>query len=203
MANIDHNKPTWGVMAAVGAGLFASACCTLPLLLVALGAGGAWVTTFTAFEPFRPFFIAGAFGLLAFAGYREYRTTMAPACECEITMRDHLRRGLLILGLLVTVGLVASPSIIRSLAPQELVTAASLDQSNSEQVILRVEGMTCDACNLTVRQALMNLDGVKDASVTFEPPQAVVVYDPTLVSPDEMSRATTRVGYPSSLKEDN
>ena len=49
----NPNKKNWGLMAAVGAGIAASACCTIPLLLVAMGAGGAWVSTFTAFEPFR------------------------------------------------------------------------------------------------------------------------------------------------------
>ena len=202
MTNPDQTKSNWGVLAAVGVGVFASACCTVPLLLVTLGAGGAWVATFAAFEPFRLFFIAGAFGLLAFAGYREYRTTLAPECDCEITMRDHVRRGLLVIGLLVTVGLVASPTLIRSFAPQELLTAASLDPSNSKRVVLVVEGMTCDTCNLTVRRALMNLDGVLETSVTFEPPEAIVVYDPTLVSPEDMGRATTDVGYPSYRLEE-
>jgi len=110
---------------------------------------------------------------------------------------------LLVVGLLATVGLVVSPTLIRSFAPQELLRAASLDPSNSERVVLVVEGMTCDTCNLTVRRALMNLDGVLETSVTFEPPEAVVVYDPTLVSPDDMGRATTDVGYPSHRREES
>ena len=89
------------MMAAVGAGVAASACCTIPLLLVSLGAGGAWISSFTALEPFRPAFIAVALGLLAFAGYREYRTTTGPECDCEVTLQDKLRRTLLVLGVVV------------------------------------------------------------------------------------------------------
>ena len=42
-----------GVPAAIGA----SVCCVVPLVLLALGIGGAWVGNLTAFEPYRPLFI--------------------------------------------------------------------------------------------------------------------------------------------------
>ncbi|MEX2399600.1 MAG: cation transporter [Rhodothermales bacterium] len=60
--------------------------------------------------------------------------------------------------------------------------------------------MTCASCNITVRKALTNLDGVREAEVTFEPPRAVVRFDASRVSVEELTRATTNVGYPSRLK---
>lgn len=42
-----------GVVAAVGA----SMCCVAPLILLALGISGAWISTLTALEPLRPVFI--------------------------------------------------------------------------------------------------------------------------------------------------
>ena len=42
-----------GVLTAVGA----SVCCVAPLVLLALGISGAWISTLTAFEPYRPIFI--------------------------------------------------------------------------------------------------------------------------------------------------
>ncbi|MEP7207075.1 MAG: mercuric transporter MerT family protein [Casimicrobiaceae bacterium] len=39
------------------AGIGASVCCVGPLVLLALGIGGAWVATLTALEPYRPIFI--------------------------------------------------------------------------------------------------------------------------------------------------
>ncbi|GAB3245147.1 mercuric transport protein MerT [Chitinimonas naiadis] len=42
-----------GTLAAIGA----SVCCVGPLVLLALGIGGAWVGNLTAMEPYRPFFI--------------------------------------------------------------------------------------------------------------------------------------------------
>ena len=69
------NKPggagapiTAGVLSALGA----SACCAGPLVLVALGLGGAWVSGLRALEPFFPIFLVFALGAFAFAFYRLY-----------------------------------------------------------------------------------------------------------------------------------
>ncbi len=198
------DKKNWGPAAAVGAGVAASACCTIPLLLVTMGAGGAWVSHFAAFEPFRPLFIALAVGFLGYAGYREYRTSTGPECDCEVTMRDNLRRTLLVVGLLVTAGLIASPWIIGGAAATiSQRSGAVLTDVHVRQVNLEVEGMTCATCNITVQKALTNLEGVKEATVTFEPPMAVVTYDPDWVSVEELTEATANVGYPSKLKPDH
>jgi len=46
--------------ASIGAlmgGLLASSCCILPLVLVSLGAGGAWMSNLTALAPYQPIFL--------------------------------------------------------------------------------------------------------------------------------------------------
>ena len=69
MSTSNQRKTKWGVFGAVGAAVAASACCTIPLLLVTLGVGGAWVGTFTALEPFRPLFIGVALVFLGYDGH--------------------------------------------------------------------------------------------------------------------------------------
>jgi len=59
---------TAGVLSAIGA----SACCAGPLVLVALGLGGAWVSGLRALEPFYPVFVALALGTFGFAFWRLY-----------------------------------------------------------------------------------------------------------------------------------
>ena len=56
------------VLAAVGA----SVCCVGPLVLLALGIGGAWVSNLTALEPLRPGFIAATLLFLGLAFRRLY-----------------------------------------------------------------------------------------------------------------------------------
>ena len=66
-------RASWSVTGAVLTAVAASACCVGPLILVALGVGVAWASRLSAFEPYRPLFIALTVGLLGFGFYRAYR----------------------------------------------------------------------------------------------------------------------------------
>jgi len=61
------------------AAILASTCCLGPLVLVALGFSGAWISNLTALEPYRPIFLAAAIVALFFAWRRIYR----PASACQ------------------------------------------------------------------------------------------------------------------------
>lgn len=52
-----------GALAAVGA----SVCCVGPLVLLALGIGGSWISHLTAMEPYRPFLVGLTLLFLALA----------------------------------------------------------------------------------------------------------------------------------------
>lgn len=84
------------LIGAIAAGLGASICCVLPLVLVMAGLGGAWLSIFSAFEPFRPLFIGVTVVFLAWAGYRLY--WHVPACDGDetCTVSAPLRRQRLI-----------------------------------------------------------------------------------------------------------
>jgi len=69
-----------GALAAVGASL----CCVAPLVLLALGIGGAWIANLTALEPYRPIFIGLTLLFLGLAFRQLYVTapTCAPGTAC-------------------------------------------------------------------------------------------------------------------------
>ena len=60
-------------LAAIGASL----CCVAPLVLVSLGLGGAWMSTLTELEPYRPIFVVLTLGLLALAWVKLVRQPVA------------------------------------------------------------------------------------------------------------------------------
>jgi mercuric transport protein len=60
--------------------------------------------------------------------------------------------------------------------------------------------MTCATCPKTVKTALEGVEGVHSAEATFEPPEAVVRFDPDKVSVEELTTATKNAGYPSRPK---
>lgn len=70
-----------GFLAAFGA----TACCFGPLLLVALGFGGAWAARMARLEPFQPYFIALTVVFMGFAFHQLYvrPRSCAPGEACE------------------------------------------------------------------------------------------------------------------------
>jgi mercuric ion transport protein len=74
------------------AAVLTGTCCVVPLILVSVGVGGAWLAHLRALEPYRWIFIGIAAVALAFAYKRIYRS----AAEClpgEVCAVPRVRRG--------------------------------------------------------------------------------------------------------------
>ncbi len=86
-------RPERAALATGGvAALLTGTCCVVPLVLVSIGAGGAWLSYLRAFEPYKWMAIGVAVVALAFAWRRIYR----PAAECkpgEVCAVPQVRRG--------------------------------------------------------------------------------------------------------------
>ena len=201
----------WSLGAALGAAVGASACCTIPLILVSLGVGGAWIGSLTALAPYRWIFVTLAVGALGYAGYNEWQLSRRPDCDCETAFSSWARRSLLGVGALAALALVVSPWLVApspSAAPQQAQAAVGKGTGEKDsdmpasfqQVVLDVEGMTCQACAKTVSTALKDVDGVYSVDATYEPPEAVVRFDPDKTSVEALTQATENVGYPSQPK---
>ncbi len=203
--DITHEELTnrgrkWGLFGAILAAITASVCCVGPLVLLALGVSGAWIGNLTALEPYRPIFAVLAFGFLGFAFYRVYRKPKAEECEdgsyCANPRTDRINKTVLWIVTVAIVGLLVFPY----LAPRLLAGATPADQTaKTAQVVLAVENMTCASCPLTVGSSLRQVPGVVDAHATLNPPQAIVSYDQTKATVDDLIAATTNAGYPSAL----
>ena len=66
------------------AGLLASSCCLVPLLLVSAGIGGAWMSRLTALAPYQPLFLGLAGVALGWGFWRSYyRPDCVEGSACE------------------------------------------------------------------------------------------------------------------------
>lgn len=76
-----------------------------------------------------------------------------------------------------------------------LLTAAAWAASTT--VTLKVPGMTCPACPITVKKALNKVDGVSKVEVRYEKKEAVVTFDDAKTDTKALIKATTDAGFPS------
>jgi len=53
--------------------ILASSCCIVPLVLITLGASGAWIGNLTVLEPYKPIFVGITLILLGFGFWHVYR----------------------------------------------------------------------------------------------------------------------------------
>lgn len=82
-----------------------------------------------------------------------------------------------------------------------LLLASIAPVSAAERTVtLSVPGMTCGTCPLTVRTALMRLDGVSKADVSYDTRLAVVTFEDTKLRIEQLTQATAEAGYPSTVK---
>jgi mercuric ion transport protein len=90
----------------IAGAVLASTCCVLPLVLVTVGIGGAWVSQLTALAPYQPYVLGATVPLLGIGLWHVYLRP-APACEpgtlCAVPSSRRFTKAALWAG----VGLVA------------------------------------------------------------------------------------------------
>jgi copper chaperone CopZ len=60
---------------------------------------------------------------------------------------------------------------------------------------LKISGMTCSGCSSKVSNALKALPGVDEVHVSLPNGDAIVQFDETLTSPDQLKSAVEKAGY--------
>jgi Cu+-exporting ATPase len=69
------------------------------------------------------------------------------------------------------------------------------NHSGSERLRLQIVGLDCVACSLVIRRALQGVKGVRNVGVSYMMNLALVDYDPSVVSKEEIMKAVKKTGY--------
>jgi P-type Cu+ transporter len=64
-----------------------------------------------------------------------------------------------------------------------------------------VRGMHCASCSAVIERSLKKLSGVERAEVNYGTEKAKISYDPSLVSPEALSREIEPLGYSLSAAD--
>jgi len=97
-----------GIIGAVAA----STCCVLPLVLAALGVGGAWISGLRALAPYQPYFIGLAVAAIGYGFYQSYwkpRESCGEGEACAATEVNRFSRAGLWLATFIVAVVIAFP----------------------------------------------------------------------------------------------
>jgi mercuric ion binding protein len=80
------------------------------------------------------------------------------------------------------------------------VTAVAACAWSAEKIVtLSIPSMDCAACPITVKQALMKVDGVQAVSTNLMKRQTTVTFDDGKVTPTLITQATRNAGFPATV----
>ena len=196
-----QEKSSWSLLSAAASAIAASICCLGPLLLLALGITGAWIGNLTSLASYRPIFVIVALGFLGFTFHSVYRKPKTKSCPVERPCANPGGKRKHKIILWVVTALILGLLVFPYLVPYVFAETPTSEKVQTQQVVLEVRNMTCVSCVVAVKKSLTRLNGIKEARVTLEPPEAFVIFDPAKVKVEDLIKATTNAGYPSSIKQ--
>ncbi|XP_068918601.1 copper-transporting ATPase 1 isoform X2 [Petaurus breviceps papuanus] len=77
----------------------------------------------------------------------------------------------------------------------------SVVQANGVMLKMKVEGMTCHSCTSTIEGKISKLQGVQRIKVSLDNQEASIVYQPHLITAEEIKRQIEAVGFPAFIKQ--
>lgn len=208
---------TGGKIATAGtlvSAIMASACCWLPLVLLAVGVSGAGIAA--TLEEYRPYFMVITFGFLGAAFYFNYQPKKAASasghdcCATEpaaredccppgtgrlnmMTMNKVMLWGVTVLA----VAFLFFPSYVGVFLGGE---SQNVTNNNLNQAVIRVEGMTCEGCSAIVAKAIKSTPGVLAVEVDYAKGEAVIGTETCCPVPEaEILASLKDAGYDGAI----
>ena len=198
---VDAERSNAGTLAALSA-VLASACCGLPLLLLAVGLGSLGLGSFLG--TYHWYFTGAGILLLAGAWFVFLREKARLRAAGREIGHARVTPALLAVAMAAVVGFgglnVASALGWGSKA-RDVRNASSGSHGELAQVVLPVEGMTCVTCEWGIEKALGKLDGVVEAKASSSEHKVLVRYVPGKVSFEQMIEAVDSTGYKASMPD--
>ncbi len=188
-----------GVIAAVAA----SSCCIPPVIAAIAGAGGA-AGNLSWMESFRPYLIGLAIIAISYAWYDHMKTKAVDDCGCDVEKpKWYQTKGFLIGMTLFAVASIAFPYYSGTFFPDNKKEVIIIENSNVQKINVKVEGMTCDACQDHVNHAVNELPGIVNVTTSYDQGNTIVQFDESKTSIKDIKKAINTTGYVALEKEEN
>ncbi len=182
----------WILTGGVFAGLAASLCCIGPLLSLSLGLGSFAASAW--FAQWRPVLLAVSFILLGLAWWLTYRRPKIDCADGTCTRPPgKAARISLWLGTLVALGSAIYPSLP---AANHQIDSAAVAVNDAKLSVL-IPSMDCPPCAAGIEASLSRAPGVKQAAVDYDTKSALLVFDPSVTSREQLLALIDASGFPA------
>ena len=185
-------------LAAILSAAFASICCIGPLILTGLGLGSLGLAA--GLTPYRPLFLGLTALILTIGFYYAYRKRSVACADgtCEVRSGSKSMKAALWSVTALTALLATFPSwsvwFLSGRADQAQAPA------DAKTLALKVSGMTCAACTVSIKKAVEKIPGVYSASVDLDSGRATVLAKDGTDS-KAVLRAVSDAGYKGEMEE--
>lgn len=189
--NNSKGAAATGVLAA----LAASSCCIPPIIATIAGVGGA-SSSLSWMEPLRPYLIGLAIVAIGYAWYSHLKPKKADDCGCEIEKpKFYQKRGFLIGMTLFAAVSITIPYYSHIFFPDNKKEVIIIDNNDIQEVEIKIEGMTCDACQNHVDFAVNELNGIVSVKTSYQNKSTIIEFDTTQTSIQQINQAINSTGY--------
>jgi len=177
----------------------ASLCCLTPVLALMAGTSSL-ASTFSWLEPLRPYLISVTVVILAYAWYQKLKQRSAVDCHCETNPKPNFMQTKTFLGLITafTLLMLTLPNYAKVFyaTPKKLAVQSILqDKTKTQTAEFKITGMTCEACTLHVAKEVNKVAGILDLQVSYAQANAVVKFDKSKTTLQEVQKAIKLTGY--------
>lgn len=184
----------------IGAGFFtaiaASLCCITPILAVVAGTSGL-ASAFSWLEPMRPYFIGLTVLIIGFSWYQKLKTKKHIECNCDTKEKSKFINSKMFLGIITVfaVLMLLFPYYSNIFYPNTDKQILIVKKSSSQKAEYTINGMTCASCEKHVNYEVNKLQGIINSNVNYTTGKAIVEFDNSKTTINEIEKAINSTGY--------
>ena len=190
----------------IGAGFFtaiaASLCCITPILALVAGTSGI-ASAFSWLEPMRPYFIGLTVLIIVFSWYQKLKTKKQLDCNCDTQEKSKFvnSKMFLVIITLFAALLLSFPyysNIFYSNTEKKILVS---NKTSSQKAEFTISGMTCASCEKHVNHEVNKLIGIINSNVNYTNGNAIVEFDNSKTTINEIEKAINSTGYTVTNKK--
>lgn len=183
------------VVTGVIAALAASSCCIPPIIAAVAGIGGA-SSSLSWMEPLRPYLIGLAIVAIGYAWFSHLKPKKEDDCGCEIEKPKFYQKRSFLIGMTLFAAIsITIPYYSHIFFPDNKKKIIVIDNNTIQNVEIKIEGMTCDACQNHVDFAVNELKGIVSVKTSYENKNTIIEFDTTQTSIQQINQAINSTGY--------